>query len=122
MSASTPRPLLLPLDDPGATIERVGGKGASLASMRAAGFPVPDGFHVTTDAYRAFMTENKLAAEVDRVLAPRSQGSSEATFAALRGMIESAAMGDELKGQLGLGGCVLLVRRGAGHWRSEDNR
>ena len=38
----------LSLSDPNATLEIVGGKGMSLAKMINAGFPVPDGFHVTT--------------------------------------------------------------------------
>ena len=33
----------------------VGGKGANLGEMSAAGFPVPPGFCVTTSAFRAFM-------------------------------------------------------------------
>ncbi len=32
----------------------VGGKGANLGEMTKAGFPVPDGFCITTTAYRAF--------------------------------------------------------------------
>jgi pyruvate,water dikinase len=51
---------VLPLVDPGAKLENVGGKGASLARLVAAGLPVPDGFHVTTEAYRRFVTENDL--------------------------------------------------------------
>ena len=51
---------VLPLADPGATLETVGGKGASLARLVAAGLPVPDGFHVTTAAYRKFVVENDL--------------------------------------------------------------
>ena len=49
---SQPEPLVLPLADPAADLERVGGKGASLARLAAAGLPVPTGFHVTTAAYR----------------------------------------------------------------------
>jgi phosphohistidine swiveling domain-containing protein len=55
---------VLPLDDPGATLEIVGGKGASLARLVAAGLPVPDGFHVTTAAYRRFVSENNLQHEI----------------------------------------------------------
>ena len=44
----------LPLDHPEATLEKVGGKGASLARLANAGLPVPDGFHITTLAYRRF--------------------------------------------------------------------
>jgi len=50
----------LSLDDPSATLEVVGGKGASLARMLNAGLPVPGGFHITTQAYRQFVAENNL--------------------------------------------------------------
>ena len=33
----------------------VGGKGANLGEMTRAGFPVPSGFCVTTDAFKAFL-------------------------------------------------------------------
>ncbi|MEV0995823.1 PEP/pyruvate-binding domain-containing protein [Nonomuraea sp. NPDC050202] len=46
---------VLPLDDSAADLATVGGKGASLARMAGAGLPVPGGFHVTTEAYRAFV-------------------------------------------------------------------
>ncbi len=35
----------------------LGGKGASLAAMTAAGFPVPPGFTITTEACRAFLAD-----------------------------------------------------------------
>jgi rifampicin phosphotransferase len=47
--------LVLALDDASATLERVGGKGASLARLATAGLPVPPGFHITTTAYRLFV-------------------------------------------------------------------
>ncbi|MFB4266722.1 PEP/pyruvate-binding domain-containing protein [Nonomuraea sp. GTA35] len=46
---------VLPLDDSAADLATAGGKGASLARMAGAGLPVPGGFHVTTEAYRAFV-------------------------------------------------------------------
>ncbi len=51
---------VLSLAEPGATLDVVGGKGASLAKLANAGMPVPDGFHVTTAAYRQFVAENDL--------------------------------------------------------------
>ncbi|MFE0148807.1 PEP/pyruvate-binding domain-containing protein [Nonomuraea sp. NPDC059007] len=45
---------VLPLDDAAADLAVAGGKGASLARLSRAGLPVPPGFHITTDAYRAF--------------------------------------------------------------------
>ena len=62
--------LVLPLADPGATLDTAGGKGASLARLVAAGLPVPDGFHVTTAAYRRFVIENDLQAGILAALEP----------------------------------------------------
>ncbi|WP_219824019.1 PEP/pyruvate-binding domain-containing protein [Actinokineospora auranticolor] len=47
--------VVLPLDDPAADPAAVGGKGAALARLARGGLPVPDGFHVTTAAYREFL-------------------------------------------------------------------
>jgi phosphohistidine swiveling domain-containing protein len=44
-----------------ATIARVGGKAANLARLLRAGFPVPPGVCVTTEAFRAFMVSPQLA-------------------------------------------------------------
>src|SRR5437667_6621567 len=57
-------PLVLALDDPAATLEQVGGKGASLARLAAVDLPVPPGFHITTAAYRYFVTENGLQEQI----------------------------------------------------------
>ena len=56
--------LVLALDDASAQLLMVGGKGASLARMAAAGLPVPPGFHVTTVAYRRFLEENGLQEQI----------------------------------------------------------
>src|SRR6266496_3895402 len=69
-------PLVLALDDASATLEQVGGKGASLARMAAAGLPVPPGFHITTAAYRRFVTENGLQ---EKILAAVSEVSAAVT-------------------------------------------
>jgi pyruvate,water dikinase len=66
MSKELDRPLVIALADTSATLEEVGGKGASLARLATAGLPVPAGFHVTTDAYRRFVAENGLQ---ERILA-----------------------------------------------------
>lgn len=60
---------MLPLDaiaDGSAT--RVGGKAASLALMRQAGLPVPDGFCVTTDAFRQHVAEANAVTRAGREL------------------------------------------------------
>jgi phosphoenolpyruvate synthase/pyruvate phosphate dikinase len=57
VSTDVPQPFVLDLTDPAATdLATTGGKGSSLARLAAAGLPVPEGFHVTTDAYRAAVT------------------------------------------------------------------
>ena len=55
---------ILPLNDSNATLETVGGKGMSLAKLARAGLPVPDGFHVTTEAYRQFVAANDLQMKI----------------------------------------------------------
>jgi phosphohistidine swiveling domain-containing protein len=52
------------LSDKRAALETVGGKGASLARLVEAGLPVPDGFHVTTMAYRDFVNQNNLQSAI----------------------------------------------------------
>ena len=60
--------IILPLSDPQANLETVGGKGMSLAKLAKAGIPVPDGFHITTDAYRQFVAANHLQTGILRAL------------------------------------------------------
>ncbi|MBF8190886.1 pyruvate, phosphate dikinase [Nonomuraea sp. K274] len=67
---------VLPFDDAAADLATVGGKGASLARLARAGLPVPGGFHITTDAYRAFVSSFR-----DEVLAA-APGEAAALFAA----------------------------------------
>ena len=45
-------------------LAQVGGKGASLARLAAAGLPVPPGFCVTTAAYRRFVAEHGLQEQI----------------------------------------------------------
>ena len=51
---------ILQLSDTQAMLENMGGKGMSLAKLSRAGLPVPGGFHVTTETYRRFVSENGL--------------------------------------------------------------
>ena len=50
--------------DPPVEVAEWGGKGASLARLIAAGFPVPDGFCVTAQAYRAYREAGRMPTEV----------------------------------------------------------
>jgi pyruvate,water dikinase len=59
---------ILPLSDSTASLETVGGKGASLTRLINAGLPVPDGFHISTEAYRKFITVNDLGITIEEAL------------------------------------------------------
>ena len=62
------KPFIIPFSDPQADLETVGGKGMSLAKLARAGLPVPDGFHVSTEAYRHFVDQNGLQAGIEAAL------------------------------------------------------
>jgi rifampicin phosphotransferase len=51
--------IILPFDSPHATLEAAGGKGMNLARLTRAGFTVPPGFVIATDAYREFVNLNR---------------------------------------------------------------
>src|SRR5262249_40609484 len=51
-----------------ADVATIGGKGANLGEMTAAGLPVPPGFVLTIDAYQRFYEDNDLAARVGEAL------------------------------------------------------
>lgn len=49
-------------------IPKVGGKGANLGEMTQAGFPVPEGFVVTSAAYNLHIESNQLAPKIKEIL------------------------------------------------------
>jgi rifampicin phosphotransferase len=63
-----------------------GGKGANLGDLIRAGFPVPAGFVVTTDAYDEFVKQNDLEAAIATAIQEGSAASQrvQAAFAAAR--------------------------------------
>ena len=52
--------MILSLQSEQATLDTVGGKGANLIRLARAGYPVPDGFLITTEAYLSFVAANNL--------------------------------------------------------------
>ncbi len=86
---------LLPLADPAATLEAVGGKGASLARLVAAGLPVPSGFHVTTAAYDCFVTRNNLQPAILAAL-EQVDASQPATLEAASAAIQALFAGAQI--------------------------
>src|SRR5215510_2699304 len=59
---------IITFTSPDATLESAGGKGANLVRLTRAGFDVPRGFIVSTDAYREFVKANKLEAIIGQAL------------------------------------------------------
>jgi pyruvate, water dikinase len=74
----------------------VGPKIARLRTLRDAGIEVPDGFAVTTDAFRAFLTGNSLQSRIETELAAISDGENlaglELIAGRLREIVEGAPM------------------------------
>ncbi len=97
MSSSPANPLILTLDSPQAVLEQVGGKGASLARMAAAGLPVPAGFHITTDAYRRFLEENHLGGRIlAEVAGVNEHTTPDQASARIQSLIEAGTMPGEI--------------------------
>ncbi|MFT4217608.1 MAG: PEP/pyruvate-binding domain-containing protein [Micropruina sp.] len=64
-------PLVLPLSEISSTdLPIAGGKGANLGELLGAGFPVPDGFVVTTAGYDTFVAANDLDARLAAAASP----------------------------------------------------
>lgn len=55
---------VLSLDSSEATLEVAGGKGANLSQLFRAGFPVPNGFIISTHAYHSFVQSNGLKEKI----------------------------------------------------------
>lgn len=86
---------ILSLTDAAVTLANAGGKGMNLQRMLTAGFPVPPGYAITTDAYRAVVASNQLAARFAEVSAATRLGdpdSYETAAQAIRTLFEQAVM------------------------------
>ncbi|MEP7187596.1 MAG: PEP/pyruvate-binding domain-containing protein, partial [Roseiflexaceae bacterium] len=83
--------LVVALDAGPATLAQVGGKGVSLARMARAGFPVPAGFLITTEAYRAFVETNTLQESIV-ALAKDATRPREDTSTDIRALFERASV------------------------------
>ena len=91
--ASQTHPLIYTLNErDAAPIALVGGKGANLARLVQAGFPVPDGFVITTAAYRAFLARNAIGLEG----VPRSDADLER----VRTRIADASIPHDLRAEI----------------------
>ncbi|WP_425307660.1 PEP/pyruvate-binding domain-containing protein [Ammonicoccus fulvus] len=96
-----------------------GGKGANLGELLAAGLPVPDGFVLTTDAYREFIATNGLQPRIDSLLAsadPADPTATEAVSASVTELFTTATIPPSIQaalrnGYAGLGADVPVAVR-----------
>src|SRR5262245_740494 len=89
-------PLIRTLDDVDATsLALVGGKGANLGELVAAGVPVPAAFCVTTAAYRQLLAAHQLPRAIATLLEGvdyDNPASIEASGAKIRSLLTSATI------------------------------
>jgi pyruvate,water dikinase len=102
-------------------IDLAGGKGANLGELVRAGIPVPPGFIVTTDAYRAYLHEAKLNDKLAAILAPldaSDRAALEYAGAQARAAVTSSELSAECAAAIGaayaaLGEGLVAVRSSA---------
>jgi len=83
-------PTILDLADVSdADLPLVGGKAGKLGEMIRQGLPVPPGFVITTDAYRAYLAGTPLSTEVPAILGTVDPAKPETTEAASRKVREA---------------------------------
>lgn len=91
--------LILPLNTDDATLANAGGKGANLTTLMRAGLPVPDGFIVTTEAYRRFVHAHELQPFILQTLGesdPSEPETLNAASAAIRTQFGAGTVPDDL--------------------------
>lgn len=80
-------------------VSLVGGKGANLGEMTNAGFPVPDGFVITSSAYYDFIRENDLNIKIKHLLATTNfedSKSLEQVSLHIKKLITNGKLSDQL--------------------------
>ena len=97
----SPTDWILSLDSPSATLEQAGGKGANLARLWRAGFPVPGGFLIATRAYHDFVAANGLADVIFTRLARLGEQPDGAALEAASAEIRARFAQGELPPALG---------------------
>lgn len=105
MASLPPAPWKLPFTSEQASLALAGGKGANLARLTRAGFPVPPGFVLTTRAYLHFVAANDLQPRIDAALAEYTGGEGspeelEAVSARIRAMFAAAPVPAEIDSAL----------------------
>ncbi|HYA10886.1 MAG TPA: phosphoenolpyruvate synthase [Thermoplasmata archaeon] len=83
-----------------ADIAKVGGKAGKLGELVREGLPIPPGFVITTEAYRAFVERTGVASVIDQTLAgvdPAHSAAFEEASKTIRAAFEAAEFPADLK-------------------------
>ncbi len=85
-------------------VKEAGGKGANLAELTNAGFPVPECFFITVNAYYRFLDENRLREKINEAISKTDfsnfdslKDASEKIKAMIAGARMPSAVRDEIK-------------------------
>ncbi|MCE2462048.1 MAG: hypothetical protein J4F38_14900, partial [Pseudomonadales bacterium] len=95
--------LITPIDTVNDALETVGGKGRSLAQMTRAGFDVPEGFLLSTAAYRGFVADNELGSRILELARPEiinGRASFESASRSIQALITGCEFRAALKAEL----------------------
>ena len=95
----TPALTVLPLASAEAPLTVFGGKGRSLAKLAVSGLPVPDGFLLSTTAYKDFVEANGLQETILQIVAhatPGQAASADAASASIQSLFEGARLPSEI--------------------------
>lgn len=112
--SAIPDSVVRTLDDVGGDdLALVGGKGANLGELVAAGIPVPDAFCVTTAAYRRHLDENGLLCAISALLDAidhESTESVERTSESIRATIVAAPTPPDIERQVAAAYATMSAR------------
>ena len=95
---------VLPLSTQNIYLDVLGGKGRSLAKMAQAGFAIPDGYYVTTFAYREFVEENNLQDKINQLAKPEIGEftlSFDAASAAIQNIFSQSSLAPVMVDEIG---------------------
>src|SRR5215472_18962644 len=94
-SSITGQAMILTLQGGNVSLALAGGKGANLARLLGAGFPVPGGFIITTRAYHAYVAANNLEnwiVEAARSARPDDPATLDEASSAIRARFDAGVM------------------------------
>ncbi len=103
-SAKTARRYIVRFDElDRGDIALAGGKGANLGTLNRAGFPVPEGFVITTAAYDAFVEGNDIGEAIIRLASvPRAENVTEFEEVSqrIRALFSAGALPEEMEEEI----------------------